>query len=258
MVPDQSTTCLGLEYFCFQDDALWSMADKDLIDLAADELSAMKFITKNDVLDGRVVRVPKAYPIYDAAYKPALAVLRSYLGGLNNLQVLGRNGMHRYNNQDHSMLTGMLAAENILGADHNLWQVNDEHEGYLEEKQSQDISRKESLPIPMQAALAKIDSLGLAVALGTVCGLLVFLATIWLFLKGGEASESGLGLLSQYYPGYSLSLSGALLGLLNGFVTGFILGWFFAVVKNMLTAFSIYRFKRKSERLKFEDFWEHL
>jgi protoporphyrinogen oxidase len=260
MVPDQSTTCLGMEYFCFQNDTLWAMADEDLLDLAAQELSALGFVQKSDVVDGAVVRVPKAYPIYDSNYKPALNVLRRYLtNGLENLQVLGRNGMHRYNNQDHSMLTGMLAAQNILGAKHDLWQVNDEHEGYLEEgKPSQAKEDGGTLPPAVSAALAKIDSLGLAVALGTVSGLTLLLATLWLLLRGGGVNGPTLELLANFYWGYQLSPAGAVIGALYGFGTGFILGWLFAVVKNALTAFGIYRLKRKSELLKLQDFWEHL
>jgi hypothetical protein len=157
------------------------------------------------------------------------------------------------------MITGMLAAENVLGAKHDLWQVNDEQEGYLEERrQPLEDKEKRDLPLAVAAALAKIDSVGLAVASGTVCGSVLFLATIWLLVQGGDASGPTLELLSNYYWGYGLSLPGALIGLLYGFGTGFILGGMFALIKNALTAFSIYRLKRQSEQWKLQDFWEHL
>lgn len=132
MVPDPSKTCLGLEYFCFEGDGLWAMTDEDLIALGQSELEKLGLARASEVEEGTVVRVPKAYPVYDATYKEALAVVRRFLSGLPNLQLVGRNGMHKYNNQDHSMMTALLAARNILGANHDLWAVNTENE-YQEE-----------------------------------------------------------------------------------------------------------------------------
>jgi protoporphyrinogen oxidase len=132
MVPDANTTCLGLEYFCFAGDGLWATRDEELIALGKREIEMLGLARATDVVDGCVVRMPKAYPVYDAAYSEHLRVVREFLGTITNLQVVGRNGMHRYNNQDHSMLTAMLAVENILGARHDLWSVNDERE-YIEE-----------------------------------------------------------------------------------------------------------------------------
>ncbi|MFL6230762.1 MAG: NAD(P)/FAD-dependent oxidoreductase [Pyrinomonadaceae bacterium] len=132
MVPDQSKTCLGLEYFCFEGDGLWTMSDAALVELGKCELARLGLARAEEVEDGTVVRVPKAYPVYDTTYRQALAVVREFLRTLPNLQLVGRNGMHRYNNQDHSMLTAMLAAENVLGASHDLWEVNTDHE-YQEE-----------------------------------------------------------------------------------------------------------------------------
>jgi protoporphyrinogen oxidase len=134
MVPDPGTTSLGLEYFCDRGDAIWEMADRDLIDLATRELLALGFAGPEAVRDARVIRQPKAYPIYDASYRPNLEVVRRWLDSLENLQTIGRNGMHRYNNQDHSMRTAMLAVENLMGGSHNLWEVNTErsyHEDFL-------------------------------------------------------------------------------------------------------------------------------
>jgi protoporphyrinogen oxidase len=133
MVPDPTTTtCLGLEYFCFEGDGLWTTPDADLLELGKRELAALGLVDPADVIDGSVVRMPKAYPVYDGTYEPAMRKVREFLPRVPNLQLTGRNGMHRYNNQDHSMLTAMLAARNILGGRYDLWQVNVEQE-YHEE-----------------------------------------------------------------------------------------------------------------------------
>jgi protoporphyrinogen oxidase len=133
MVPDPSKTCLGLEYFCFEGDGLWTMADADLIELGACELKEIGLMRGARVLDGTVVRAPKAYPVYDDGYITALEVVRHYLDRFENLQVAGRNGMHKYNNQDHSMVTAMLAVQNLLGAQHDVWSVNADDEYHEEE-----------------------------------------------------------------------------------------------------------------------------
>ena len=133
MVPDASKTCLGMEYFCSQGDDLWQMPDMELIALATQEVNALNLgVAVGDVEDGVVIRQPKAYPVYDAAYRQHLQVIQEYLETFENLQTVGRNGMHRYNNQDHSMLTALLAVKNILGEQHDLWRVNTER-SYHEE-----------------------------------------------------------------------------------------------------------------------------
>ena len=99
MVPDPSKSCLGLEYFCFEGDGLWTMADTDLIALGTKELAVIGLADPKKVIDGTVVRMPKAYPVYDGDYLKALDVLRDYLKGFTNLQLAGRNGLHSYNNQ---------------------------------------------------------------------------------------------------------------------------------------------------------------
>lgn len=127
-------TCLGLEYFVFSDDGLWAMPDADLVALATRELAALCLADPATVAAGYVVRMPRAYPVYDAGYEQRVAVLRDWLAThATNVHPVGRNGMHRYNNQDHSMLTAMLAVENILGlGDHDTWSVNVER-AYHEE-----------------------------------------------------------------------------------------------------------------------------
>jgi len=137
MVPDPEKTCLGLEYFCFEGDGLWTMPNADLIELGKKELGILGLVNPADVVDGSVVRMPKAYPVYDGGYAESLRVVREFLDNVPNLQLVGRNGMHKYNNQDHSMLTAMLAVRNILGASYDLWQVNAEQE-YHEEVTDRD------------------------------------------------------------------------------------------------------------------------
>jgi protoporphyrinogen oxidase len=128
MVPDQSKTCLGLEYFCSKGGHLWSLSDEQLVELGRRELEQIGLVSASEVEDGVVIRMPNAYPVYDATYDRALRTVREFLGGLRNMQTVGRNGMHRYNNQDHSMLTAMLAARNVLGAGYDLWKVNSDQE----------------------------------------------------------------------------------------------------------------------------------
>jgi len=130
LVPDVSKTCLGMEYFCSVGDEIWEMSDAELIELATRELVGLGLATTAEVEDGVVIRQLKAYPVYDGEYRAHLQVLEGFLKGMENLQTIGRNGMHRYNNQDHSMLTGILAVRNILGEKHDLWDVNTERSYY--------------------------------------------------------------------------------------------------------------------------------
>ncbi|MEG4290199.1 NAD(P)/FAD-dependent oxidoreductase [Microcoleus sp. C2C3] len=130
LVPDASKSCLGMEYFCSVGDEIWEMSDAELVELATRELVGLGLATTAEVEDGVVIRQPKAYPVYDGEYRGHLRVLEGFLKGIENLQTIGRNGMHRYNNQDHSMLTGMLAVRNILGEKHDLWDVNTERSYY--------------------------------------------------------------------------------------------------------------------------------
>jgi protoporphyrinogen oxidase len=138
MVPDPAKACVGMEYFCFAGDDLWSMSDDDLVELAANELERLRLAPRTKVERGYAIRVPKAYPIYDADYAERVQVIRGWLDGIENLQQVGRNGLHRYNNSDHSMLTAMRAVDNLLeGADHDIWAVNAEsvyHETHVEDE----------------------------------------------------------------------------------------------------------------------------
>jgi protoporphyrinogen oxidase len=131
MVPDANTACYGLEYFCNDGDDLWARADSELVALAAKELAQLGLASAEDVLDGTVVRQPKAYPVYDASYEAHVNVVRAELEErFPTFYPVGRNGMHKYNNQDHAMMTAMLTVENIM-AEHRLydtWRVNDDAE----------------------------------------------------------------------------------------------------------------------------------
>lgn len=132
MVPDITKTCLGMEYFCSEGDDLWNLSNPELIELATKELKELGLARYKLVEGGTVLRQKKAYPVYDKNYYEYLTIIKDYLGTFENLQTIGRNGMHRYNNQDHSMLTGLLAAKNILGEKHDLWKVNTEKSYYEE------------------------------------------------------------------------------------------------------------------------------
>ncbi|HVH63096.1 MAG TPA: NAD(P)/FAD-dependent oxidoreductase [Candidatus Dormibacteraeota bacterium] len=126
MVPDQSKTCLGLEYFCFEGDGLWTTSDAGLIELASAELAQLGICSASQIFDGVVVRQRKAYPVYDDSYQANVALIRDYLAkSAPNLHLAGRNGMHKYNNQDHSMMTAVLVARNIAtGSSFDPWKVN--------------------------------------------------------------------------------------------------------------------------------------
>jgi protoporphyrinogen oxidase len=126
LVPVEGNSSLGIEYFCNEGDALWNADDADLVRLARHELAQIGLADESEVLAGPVIRQPKAYPVYDPEYRANLNLVRGFLAGLENLQTIGRNGMHRYNNMDHSMLTGILAARNVLGEHNDLWAVNTE------------------------------------------------------------------------------------------------------------------------------------
>jgi protoporphyrinogen oxidase len=137
MVADPGTTALGLEYFVNAGDALWNAADAELVAFATRELALLGLARPADVVDGCVIRMPKAYPVYDEHYQEALRVIRGWLARLSNLHPVGRNGLHRYNNQDHSMLTACHAVENLLAGERvrDVWDVNVEEE-YGEERRS--------------------------------------------------------------------------------------------------------------------------
>ncbi len=135
MVPDSQTTSLGLEYFCFVTDEIWNREKHELIELGKKEVVQLKFATRDQISDGFVLKSPKTYPIYDEGYQERIEIIKNYLLTIKNLQTMGRNGLHRYNNQDHSMLSAILAVRNILGEKHSTWDINidDEYHEIIEE-----------------------------------------------------------------------------------------------------------------------------
>ncbi|MEQ1509159.1 MAG: NAD(P)/FAD-dependent oxidoreductase [Sphingopyxis sp.] len=131
MVPDPSIACVGLEYFCFEGDGLWSMDDADLVELAKSEMAILGLCDANDVIGGAVVRQEKAYPVYDDSYAANVEAMRTELEArYPSLHMVGRNGMHRYNNQDHAMMTAMLTVKNIVAGArvYDIWGVNEDAE----------------------------------------------------------------------------------------------------------------------------------
>ena len=128
MVPDLNRTSVGMEYFCNVGDELWTKADQDLIAQAKRELETIGLADAADIEDGVVLRQSHAYPVYDADYQESRDIVRTYVDSLENLQSVGRNGLHRYDNQDHAMMSAIFAVKNILGETHDLWTVNTEKE----------------------------------------------------------------------------------------------------------------------------------
>jgi protoporphyrinogen oxidase len=136
MVPDPNKACVGLEFFCFAGDRLWESHDEELVQLGMKELEQLGLARRGQLEFGFVERVPKAYPMYDAEYAERVHTIRSWLDGLDNYIQVGRNGLHRYNNSDHSMLSAMRAVDNLVdGAEHDIWEVNAESAYHEEEKQ---------------------------------------------------------------------------------------------------------------------------
>jgi protoporphyrinogen oxidase len=149
MVPDPNKTCLGMEYFVFENDEMWSSADEKLIELAKNEIVQLGLARREEIEDGTVVRIPKAYPMYDDGWSEQVQIIRNFLEAkLPNLQLVGRNGMHRYNNQDHSMMTALCAARNILGENHDLWAINTDPDYHEEKKEAPEEIRRPAYAEP--------------------------------------------------------------------------------------------------------------
>jgi protoporphyrinogen oxidase len=280
MVPDTDKTCLGLEYFCFENDELWSMGDENLLDLAQNELEKLGLAKKSEIIDGTVVRMPKAYPVYDEEYKAALGVIKEFLANISNLQLVGRNGMHKYNNQDHSMLTSMLAVKNILGARFDLWKVNADQDYQEEIKETEQLDRQLSelsstQPlIPSAFAMKKtsdslvekaiirvfsrLDKFAFATAVGTASFIFIFLTTMFLVFKGNLALVQNILLLNNYFIGYDISIKGAFIGGGYSFLWGFIFGWLFAYIRNLSLGLFIYKEKRKLERQSLRNLLDYI
>jgi protoporphyrinogen oxidase len=245
MVPDPTRTALGLEYFLWEHDPEWSWPDQRLIDYGIQDCLRIGLIDAAEVEDGTVIRVPKAYPVYDQHYQEHLATVRRYLAGIPNLQLIGRNGQHRYNNQDHSMLAGIYAARNLAGAHLDVWSVNTEATYHEEggEPQAAPADRLVPRPLPVpgaavlsaerviQRAFARLDPVALGAAFAVVAGVGLFLATVLMLLKHG-APVAELSLLGQYLLGFKVTWKGAVVGLLEAGAGGFALGYATARLRN--------------------------
>jgi protoporphyrinogen oxidase len=241
MVPNPSRTSLGLEYFLWDKDEEWTWSNDRLIELGIRECSQLRLIDPREVEDGTVVRMEKAYPVYDHQYQDHVQTIRQYLETFSNLQTIGRNGLHRYNNQDHSMVTGVYAARNIMGGEHDVWAVNTEKE-YHEEGSSAPVNAGDRMvPARVQVTVeeplmedeeelikivfARLDPVALGVAVGTVSGCILFIATAILLIKGGPAVGPNLSLLGNFLFGFQVTWSGALVGFLEGGIGGFAIGY---------------------------------
>jgi protoporphyrinogen oxidase len=249
MVPDPAKTSLGLEYFCNAGDSLWNTPDPELIEIARREIARIGIARYEAIEDGCVFRVRHAYPVYDSQYGDALQLIRRFVDGLENLHLVGRNGLHRYNNQDHAMLTGMLAARRVaLGERHDLWSVNTEPE-YHEEIQDPALPRDvltagEWVPTGL---FSRLHQTALGLSIGVTAGIALFLATVWVLLKGGFRVGPNLGLLGQFMPGYAVTPTGCVLGLLYGFSGGFTAGWMFAFARNAIVSLYARAIRRRLE-----------
>ncbi|MEP6957804.1 MAG: hypothetical protein ABI980_03670, partial [Nitrospirota bacterium] len=248
MVPDPTRTSLGLEYFLWDKDEEWSWSQERLIELGIRECAQIGLIDPREVKDGTVVRMEKAYPVYDQTYQESVDIIRRYLETFSNLQTIGRNGLHRYNNQDHSMLTGVYAAGNIVGERHDVWAVNTEKEYHEEEHVTRPnagdrlVPTRVSVPVGeaigesedkvIEVAFAKIDPLAFGIAVGVVSGIVIFMASAILLLRGGPVVGPTLSLLGNYLFGFEVTWVGAVMGLLEGGVLGFAVGALAAGLRN--------------------------
>jgi protoporphyrinogen oxidase len=243
MVPDPAKSSLGLEYFCNEGDAFWSQDDAALVERGRRELERIGLARAEDVEDGCVFRVRNAYPVYDSAYARHLAVVRRFVEGLRNCQMVGRNGLHRYNNQDHSMLTAQKAVRNLVFHEgHDVWSVNTDPEYHEEVRR----------PAPPEEAvdglLEAFDPVAMGASAAAVSGLVLFLATLFLVLKGGAVVGPTLALVGEYLPGYGVTAPGSLLGLAYGGALGFAGGWTYAQLRNLAPSLFTSLARRQNER----------
>ena len=130
MVPNPTKTSLGLEYFCTENDDFWNQPEERLIAIAIEELKKLNMVDEQAILDALVFKIPHAYPVYYRGYREPLETVKRYLATFGNLQTVGRGGMYQYNHMYHSILTGLMAARNILGSNFNIWQLNVDGEYY--------------------------------------------------------------------------------------------------------------------------------
>jgi protoporphyrinogen oxidase len=255
MVSREGQSFIGLEYFVNRDDDLWSMPDEELVTLGAAEAERIGLFAPDEVLAGTVVRQPKAYPVYDSEYEGHLKVLRDWLDGFENLFTVGRNGQHRYNNQDHSMLAGLYAARNVAGAELDLWSINEELSFHEEVRRDEIEGRpvrdrltptlaEDRIEKLLGDALARYDEVALGGALGMTASAGLAVATALPLLGSGESFVPMLSLLGNYFFGFEVSWPGLAVGVIETGILGFGLGWVTGKLINLL----IRGFERSLER----------
>jgi len=263
MVSDPSLSFIGMEYFVNRGDDLWSMSDDKLIELGAAEAETIGLFQAEEVRTGTVVRMPRAYPVYDSEYEVHLGTIRAWLDGFDNLYTVGRNGQHRYNNQDHSMLAGLYAARNIGGADLDLWAIN-EDESFHEEVSSEEAAGVSDRLTPSRVhggevekllakAFASYDEVALGGAVGITAGLALALVTTVELLRGDVAFAPMLSLLGNYLFGFEVSWPGLAVGVVETGAVGFGLGWITArLINAMIGVFERNLERRLSEMVTLE------
>jgi protoporphyrinogen oxidase len=246
MVSDPSLSFIGLEYFVNRGDDLWSMLDDELLALGAAEAEAIGLFRADEVRTGTVVRMPRAYPVYDSDYEAHLDTIRGWIDGFENLYTVGRNGQHRYNNQDHSMLAGLYAARNIDGAELDLWSIN-EDESFHEEVRGDEAAERgvrdrltpsrvedDDVDRLLANAFAAYDEVALGGAVGITASLALVVATMVPYLRADTTLAPMLSLLGNYLFGFELSWPGLAVGVVEAGILGFGLGWVTARLINAM------------------------
>ena len=245
MVDDPAVSFIGLEYFANRGDDLWSRSDDELIGLGAAEAETIGLFTPDEVRAGIVVRMPKAYPVYDGEYGRHLETLRAWLDGFENLYTVGRNGQHRYNNQDHSMLTGLLAARSVAGERQDVWAVNVEPAYHEEVSGGRNAATVRDRMTPpdvggrfdhvVRDAFPRYDEVAFGGAFGITTTVALGLATVMMLWGADDGFVPMLSLLGNYLFGYEVSWPGVLVGMVEAGLLGFGLGWVVARLMNLLT-----------------------
>ncbi len=254
MVDDPAVSFIGLEYFTNQGDALWERSDEELIALGTAEAATIGLFSPGEVRAGTVVRMPKAYPVYDGEYEQHLHTLRGWLDRMDNLFTVGRNGLHRYNNQDHSMLTALYAVRNLTGARRDVWTVNEEASFHEEIRgEAGEGVRDRLTPSPaggsldglLQEAFPDYDEVALGGAFGITATAVLALATALLLWGPNDGFVPMLSLLGHYLFGYQVSWPGLLVGMVEAGLAGFVLGWIVARLVNLFTAMLLRDLERR-------------
>lgn len=255
MVPDLSKTSLGLEYFCNEGDELWNKPDEELIELGKREIDKIGLAEYDQITGGCVFRVEKSYPVYDSNYVEYLGTIRKYVENFENFQTIGRNGLHRYNNQDHAMLTGLLAVRNMFDGEKNdIWSVNAEQEYHEEIKGRELPYASEVIDEAFARAFMKIDPVAFGISAGIVSGWIIFLVTLFVSVQQIDELIFFLYLLNQYFPGYDVTISGGIIGLVYGFVLGFVFGWGIISLRNFVIKLYISIIRRRAEVQLLEEY----